>query len=43
LRLLGTRRDRPRSRDTAKQRDELPPPHTGHGGSLPGAAADDSR
>ena len=34
-RLLRARRERPRRRRAAEQRDELPPPHAGHGGSLP--------
>ena len=40
LGLLRARRERPRRRRAAEQRDELAPPHGEHGGSLPGAAAD---
>jgi hypothetical protein len=38
--LLRARRERPRRRRAAEQRDELAASHVEHGGSLPGAAAD---
>ena len=40
LGLLRARRERPRRRRAAEQRDELAPSHVEHGGPLPGASAD---
>jgi hypothetical protein len=39
-RLLRARRERPCYRRTAKQRDQLAPPHVEHGAPSLGAAAD---
>ena len=39
LGLLRARRERPRRRRAAEQRDELPPSHAGQGGSLPPGVA----